>query len=677
MVREKRKNHIPIRLNVLFFAVFILFSVLILRLGYIQIVQGEEYEEMVNNNGEQTANVDAPRGLMFDRNGNTVVDNELELTLTYTNRPGNDEEMLEIAERLTQFLDIDEDDIDDINEREWQDYWLQTREDEADELVSDEEEAELEEDDDIYELQLERLPEEEVIDDIGEEEQETVAIWTEMMTGYNYAPHRIARGLDEETAHALSELMHELPGIDIMRDSVRAYPYGESFSTFFGSTGQITEGELDQYLGEGYERTDIVGNSQLEDEYESVLRGEKAEITTDADGNESTDPGARGNDLVLTIDMALQQEVEDVIDDNIGSASGGTFLNEPEAHVIMMEPDTGDILSMASYDNDVNLVMGQYEIGSTVKMATVLAGYESGVIGHGTVYEDTPINLPASQPVSSWQNMGAVNDIDAIRRSSNVYMSRIAMEMADYELGVDGRDWSGADQGFDMLRNHYAQFGLGTETGIDLPNEVTGTTDGYNIGNYLMLPFGQYDTYTPMQMAQFAATMANGGDRMQPTLVREILEPATGDEESGSVVRQNSPEVMNSVDNSNEDFERMQEGMRQVMQQSGSNGGTASDDFDDADYNPAGKTGTAQVSVHEVNDGYNQGMVAYAPHDDPEVAIAVIVPETSTSDEDSGLANSITRDALDAYFDLQEDGAEPEESDDEDEIYQDPDDDLG
>ncbi|QQK75873.1 penicillin-binding protein 2 [Salicibibacter cibarius] len=670
MAREKRKNHIPLRLNILFFAVFILFSILILRLGYIQIVQGEEYEAMVNSEGEQTANVDAPRGLMMDRNGHTVVDNELQLTLTYTNRPGNEEEMLEIADRLTEFLDIDEDDIDDINEREWQDYWLQSREEEADQLVSEEEEADLE-DDEVYQLQLDRLPAEEAMEAIGVDEHETVAIWAEMMGGYNYSPHRIARGIDQDAAHALSELMHELPGIDIMRDSVRMYPYGDSFPTFLGGTGQIHEDELDQYLGEGYERTDIVGTSRLEAEYESVLRGEKAEITTDADGNESTDPGARGNDLVLTIDMALQQEVEDIIDDTIGDASGSNFLEEPEAHVVMMEPDTGEILSMASYDEDFGLVENAYAIGSTIKMATVLAGFESGVIDHGTVYEDTPINLPASPSISSWQNMGAVNDIDAIRRSSNIYMARIAMEMADYQLGSSGTDWSGADQAFDILRNHYAQFGLGVETGIDLPNEVTGMDGGYSSENLLYMSFGQFDTYTPMQMAQYVATIANDGERMQPTLVKEILDP-----ESESVVRQHSPEVLNTVDNSSGDFDRMQEGMQQVMQQSGSNGGTASDDFSGADYNPAGKTGTAQAFDENGNEGYNQAMVAYAPYDDPEVAVAVLVPITSTSDEDSGLANSITRDVLDAYFDMEEDGAEPDEADDDDEVFRDPEDDL-
>ncbi|AXF54725.1 peptidoglycan D,D-transpeptidase FtsI family protein [Salicibibacter kimchii] len=675
MAKEKRKNHIPLRLNILFFAVFILFSILILRLGYIQIVQGEEYEEMVNNDGERTANVDAPRGLMFDRNGNTVVDNELQLTLTYTNRPGNDEERLEIAERLTNFLDIGEEAIDDINEREWQDYWLQTRDEEADELVSDEEEAQLEEDDDIYELQLERLPEEQVIEDLSEEEQETVAIWTEMMSGYNYSPHRIARGIDERTAHAVSELMHELPGIDVMRDSVRMYPYGDSFPTLFGGTGQIHSNDLERYLGQGYERTDIVGTSQLEQEYESVLRGEKAEITTDADGNESMDPGKRGNDLVLTIDMALQQEVEDVIDNNIESTSGSTFLDDREAYAVMMEPDTGEILAMAGYDDHLGTVQSAYEIGSTIKPATVLAGYSSGVIDHGTVYHDTPINLPESPSISSWQNLGHVNDIDAIRQSSNIYMARIAMALADYQLGVSGTDWSGASQAYNVLRNHYRQFGLGVETGIDLPSESTGMAGDDNPQNLLYMSFGQFDTYTPLQMAQFAATLANDGDRLKPRLVKEILDPATDNDESSSVVRQFSPKVMNSVGNTDGDFERMQEGMRQVMQQGGSNGGTAYSDFSGADYNPAGKTGTAQTGVNG-QEAQNQAMVAFAPHDDPEVAIAVIVPNTSTSDEDSGLANSITRDALDAYFDMQADGADPEEADDDDEIFRDPDDDL-
>ncbi|MBB6448870.1 cell division protein FtsI/penicillin-binding protein 2 [Geomicrobium halophilum] len=671
MVREKRKNHIPFRLNVLFFAVFALFSILILRLGFIQIVEGDEYESMLNDEGEQTATVDAPRGLMLDRNGNTVVDNELQLSLTYTNRPGNEEERIAIADRLSSFLDITEDDIDDITEREWQDYWLQTREDEAEQLVSEQEQAELE-DEEVYQLQLDMLSQDEIMADMDEDEMEAVAIWTEMLSGYNYSPNRIAE-IEEETAHAIGELLHELPGTDIMRDSVRFYPYGESFSRFLGQTGSIPSENLEQYIGEGYERSDTIGTTFLENEYEDVLRGEKAEMTTDADGNETMDPGKRGNDLVLTIDMALQQELDSIIQGVIDGASGDTFLDDREAYVVMMEPDTGEILSMASYGDHLGTVTNAFEIGSTIKPATVLAGYTHDVIDHGSTYNDRPLTFPGdARSVSSWRNMGTVDDIDAIRMSSNIYMAGIAMEMADYEYGASGTDWSGASTAYRMLRNHYRQFGLGTETGIDLPFEMTGIEGTENPENLLFMSFGQFDTYTPLQMAQYTATLANDGDRIKPKLVKEIREPATGSEETGAVVRQFTPEVLNSVNNTTADFDRMHEGMRQVMQTPGSNGtgGTAYSDFSGADYSPAGKTGTAQVTVNGQN-GNNQAMIAYAPHDDPEVAIAVIVPNLSTGDNASGLANNITRQSLDAYFEMQEGQPEPEEVKDEDEMYQD------
>lgn len=124
MGQPKRKNHIPYRLNVLFFGVFVLFSILILRLGYVQIVQGDSYDLMLSQEEEQTATVDAPRGIMFDRNNYVLVDNDMQLSLTYTNRPGNEQERYEIAHQLVNYLEVDEEDVEEINDREWQDYFL-------------------------------------------------------------------------------------------------------------------------------------------------------------------------------------------------------------------------------------------------------------------------------------------------------------------------------------------------------------------------------------------------------------------------------------------------------------------------------------------------------------------------------------------------------------------------
>ncbi|GAK14660.1 penicillin-binding protein 2 [Geomicrobium sp. JCM 19039] len=681
MVRERRKNHIPFRLNVLFFGVFILFSVLILRLGYIQIVQGESYDLMLSSQEEQTANVDAPRGLMVDRYNNVVVDNDLQLSLTYTNTPNNDLERYEIAHELIHYLNIEDDDIESVNAREWKDYLLYKAtieesgdlQDRVDSLVTSEEANELE-DDEFYQLQLDRLDENEIMESFDRNEQEAVVIWAEMLSGYNYSPNRIARGLTQEEAHQMAEILHDLPGTDIMRDAERIYPYGESFRRYFGGTGSIPAEQIENYVGHGYERSDVVGTSFLESYYEDVLRGEKAIMRTDAEGNVTTDPGRRGNDLMLTIDMALQQEVEEIINQEMT----GNFIADREAYVVMMEPDTGEVLTVAGYNGEnLGATTSTFEMGSTVKPATVLAGYHHGVIDHGTVVNDSPItSIPGTPTIRSWQTMGYVNDVDAIRRSSNIYMTEIAMRLADYNMSTN--QWGSLGYSYQALRNHYAQFGLGTETGIDLPSESSGYIGNSQSGLVLFLSFGQFDTYTPMQLAQMSATVANDGKRMKPRLVKEIREPSTDEEyDQGSVVRQFEPEVLNTVDNSTADFERIQLGMRQVVATGGQGGGTAYSYFNGSNqvsYEAAAKTGTAEVTAQNGVQGNNQTMIAYAPYDDPEVAIAVVVPNVAldSSGGRQGIANHIARESLSAYFDLEEDRVNPEREEDEAEIYADP-----
>ncbi|GAK14601.1 cell division protein FtsI [Geomicrobium sp. JCM 19039] len=264
MAEHKRKNHIPFRLNILFVGVFILFSILILRLGYIQIVQGDSYERMLTNEEEQTANVEAPRGIMYDRNNYVLVDNDLQLALTYTNTPNNDRERYEIAHDLVEFLEIEEDDIESVNPREWKDYFLYTAsieptgdDDEAGPLrdyvaniVSDDEASELE-DDEIYQLQLDRLDDEEIMNSYSESEQQAVVIWAEMLSGYNHSPNRIATGLGEEDAHRLAEMLHHMPGTDLMRDAERIYLMANSSPNFSAASVPFRRNLLVGMLGGG------------------------------------------------------------------------------------------------------------------------------------------------------------------------------------------------------------------------------------------------------------------------------------------------------------------------------------------------------------------------------------------------------------------------------------------
>lgn len=657
MTKKKNKglHQIPFRLNILFFAVFVLFSILIIRLGFIQIVQGDDFERDLEETSASEFRIDAPRGLMYDRNGELLVDNELTLSLTYTNRPDvSEEERIRIAKELSKLIEVDEEVIEKIPDRDKKDYWLATHPEEARALITEEDKRRVEEEEELYELQLERVGEEEI--QSLEDELEVVAIWREMISGYYHSPERIKKGITEREAHQISERLDQLPGVDIMRDANRNYIYKDIFPSFFGQTGAIPREHLDEYLAKGYDRSDEVGTSFLEAQYEETLRGKKGEVySSEAANSAEESTGRRGNDLVLSIDIALQKEVTEIIRQEIGRIAGG-FINKPEAYVVMMDPNTGEILAISGYDDHLGAVSSSFEMGSTVKGATVLIGLQEGAITPNTVIHDRPLDLPYTPRISSVTTMGPVNYLTALERSSNIFMARIAMEIAGYRLGVT-QSWNSTNynEAYDTFRYYYSQFGLGTYTGIDLPFETVGIK-GENTypGNLLYLSFGQFDTYTPVQLAQYVATIANGGYRIKPRLVKEIREPNSDKTELGPIRQQFEPEVLNRVEIAPEYIQMVQQGFWRVI-----NGprGTARSYFANAPYTAAGKTGTAEVTerVNGVGpsiEGNNQAFIAYAPYEDPEVAIAVIVPGVYKSTR-GGIANTIARRSLDAYFELQ------------------------
>jgi len=340
------------------------------------------------------------------------------------------------------------------------------------------------------------------------------------------------------------------------------------------------------------------------------------------------------------------------------------------AFVVMMNPKNGEVLSMAGkqlvnengetkvQDFALGTMTSSYPMGSTVKGATILTGYQTGAIQPGSVQLDEPIVLKGPLKKSSWKTMGYINDLTALKMSSNVYMFKTAMNIAGVPY-VRGGTLDIKQKSYDTMRYYFGQFGLGVKTGIDLPNETAGQrgrTD-HMPGFLLDLSIGQYDTYTPLQLAQYVSTIANGGYRMQPQVVKEIRQPAVKPDEVGKVVHSMEPKVLNRVDMPESQIKRVQEGFRQVFNDSG---GTAAKYFAGAQYKAAGKTGTAETvyggdkeigrkANGERKETYNLTLVGYAPLEDPEVAFSVVVPWV---DDKSGINGYISRDIMDAYFDL-------------------------
>ncbi|WP_444685125.1 peptidoglycan D,D-transpeptidase FtsI family protein [Alkalicoccus luteus] len=659
------KSHLSIRLNILFFVVFLLFSVLVLRLGVVQIVQGEGFQEQLEGEVSTSEAVEAPRGLIYDRYGNKLVDNELQLTVTYTNRNRPQEALLDTAERLNEFITIDTEGVESRFDRDRREFWALLNEEAFLEKLSLEEQSEADlSDGEAHQYRIESITEEELAT-FSETDYEVFMIWRELNAGYNDVPHKVLRGVEYEEAARIMEHIDQLEGVDIIRDSVRRYVYGDQLRNVFGSVGSIERDDLSAYLAQGYERNEEVGNSYLEAQYESVLRGRKGERESYLDGSGSAvrqpseNPGSRGQDLKLTVDMELYQRVSSVIDDVLDDR-GGDFVGDPDAYVVMMEPDTGEVLAMAGAGGgsaDLRTFNASFEVGSAMKGATVLAGYDTGVLPPGSGVYDRPLNLPDSPTISSVNNLGYVDDLTALERSSNIYMVEVAMRLVDYVPGVSGRNWGNFTRGYDILRSYYQQFGLGVETGIDLPGESAGINGGNPLfpGNMLYLSFGQFDTYTPMQLAQYASVIANDGVRVAPRVVSEILEPDPQSGGLGTIAHQFEPKILNTINVDQEYFDRIQTGFYRVV-----NGtqGTARAYFQDLDVEVAGKTGTAQVRV-DGQDANNQTFAGYAPYDDPEIAFAVLVPGADSGSDASGIANTIAEQSLEAFYELKEERSGP------------------
>ncbi|MFD1038492.1 peptidoglycan D,D-transpeptidase FtsI family protein [Virgibacillus byunsanensis] len=710
--KKKKKSQLPFRLNILFFVVFLLFSVLILQLGVVQILNGEDFQEEIDRTIKDTTKIPVPRGKMYDRYNNVIVDNKPLYSITYTPAKGTQaDDRLDVAENLSNYITMLPDNeeerkatLNTITERNKKEYWYLKDEENkelADSRVPPEEAADMS-NAEQYNTMLDRITEEE-ISGLSEKDNEIILIKKELDKAYSLTPQIVKNSNITPQEYAqVAEHLDELPGINATTDWDREYTYESTFSNFIGSITSQEQGipaeNKQYYLTRGYSRNDRVGRSGLEEQYENILRGRKEQIqyTTNKNGNvidsEVVVEGERGKDLVLSIDMEFQEKVDTIVREELDAAiKKHPYQNRymKDALAVVLDPQTGEILASTGqhYDGEgfsdaaFKTLYDQHRPGSAIKGATVLSGYESGVITPGQVFNDRTIKIAGTPEKSSYRNLGLVNDYDALRRSSNVYMFYIALKMGgEHRYPFPNGSKAAFDtSAFQEMRNYFRQFGLGSRTGIDFPYEATGYVGESSSNPGLLMDFaiGQYDTFTTMQLAQYISTIANDGYRVRPHFLKEIRTPTPYEDKLGSVYKSVNTEVLNRIVMDDTLIERVQEGFRRAFQ---ATGGTAVNYFGDKDYNPAGKTGTAENEVFEDGrkiDTENLTLVGYAPFDEPEVAFAVVAPNTGKVNNQHPISNRIGERILDTYFEMKEnrdenvqedaDSDEDEADDDEDE----------
>jgi len=673
-MRKFNSHSIPIRLNLLFAIVILLFMTIIGRLLYMQVLNKDFYEAKLASASQTRVTTSSARGQIYDATGKPLVENTLKQVVSFTrNNKMTAAELKETAKKLLTYVNVTSPDLTD---RQIADYYLA--------------------DQDIYKKTVESLPSDKRLDSDGnrlseatlynnavesidvsqlnytDDQKKEIYLFSQLNAVENFATGTISTdALDDTQVALVASASKELPGISISTSWDRKV-LDTSLSSIVGSVSNEKSGlpaeEVDAYLKKGYSLNDRVGTSYLEKQYEDVLQGKRSvkEIHLDKHGNmesvENVEEGSKGNNIKLTIDLAFQNGVDDLLKSYFNSelSNGGAKYSEG-VYAVALNPKTGAVLAMSGVKHDVEsgklssdslgTVTNVFVPGSVVKAATISSGWENGVLSGNQTLTDQPIVFQGSAPINSWYTLSygsfPITAVEALEYSSNTYMVQTA-------LGIMGQTYkpnmmvatSRLDTAMGKLRSTFGEYGLGASTGIDLPDESTGfIPKEFDLANYLNNAFGQFDNYTPMQLAQYVATIANNGVRLAP----HIVEGVYGNNDQGglgSLVQETATKEMNKVNISEADMAILQQGFYQVSH--GTSALTTGRAFSNgASVSISGKTGTAESYVNGGQNSDNTNAVAYAPTDNPQIAVAVVFPHNTNLT--NGVGPSIARDIINLY----------------------------
>ncbi|CTN36849.1 penicillin-binding protein 2b [Streptococcus pneumoniae] len=673
-MRKFNSHSIPIRLNLLFSIVILLFMTIIGRLLYMQVLNKDFYEKKLASASQTKVTTSSARGEIYDASGKPLVENTLKQVVSFTrSNKMTATDLKEIAKKLLTYVSISS---PNLTERQLADYYLA--------------------DPEIYKKTVEALPSEKRLDSDGnrlseselynnavdsvptsqlnytEDEKKEIYLFSQLNAVGNFATGTIATDpLNDSQVAVIASISKEMPGISISTSWDRKI-LETSLSSIVGSVSSEKAGlpaeEAESYLKKGYSLNDRVGTSYLEKQYEETLQGKRSvkEIHLDKYGNmESVDTieeGSKGNNIKLTIDLAFQDSVDNLLKSYFNSelGNGGAKYSEG-VYAVALNPKTGAVLSMSGIKHDLNTgeltqdslgtVTNVFVPGSVVKAATISSGWENGVLSGNQTLTDQPIVFQGSAPIYSWYKLAygsfPITAVEALEYSSNAYMVQTA-------LGIMGQTYqpnmfvgtSNLETAMGKLRATFGEYGLGAATGIDLPDESTGfVPKEYSFANYITNAFGQFDNYTPMQLAQYVGTIANNGVRIAPHIVEGIY----GNNEQGglgNLIQSVETKEMNKINISESDMSILHQGFYQVSH--GTSPLTTGRAFSDgATVSISGKTGTGESYVAGGQEANNTNAVAYAPTENPQIAVAVVFPHNTNLTKNVGPA--IARDIINLY----------------------------
>ena len=677
MKDNKIKANFKLRYNTLVILVYILGFILLGRLFFLQIVKGKEYREMSNTRLTRESTIEAARGNILDKDGKVLATTKTGYSIELYKTKIDDETLNNTILKMIKLLEKNKDGY--INNFPiTSDYKFTISSDE--EISKWKKQYGISEEATAKDCVYRFRDKYKISDSNMEDVLKVIAIRYEISTkGYSATRSiKIAENISKESAIEFNEQNAYFPGINIITQPIRTYTSGSLASHIIGYIGKIGDEEYKTKKEEGYGANDYLGRMGVEYTLENYLRGTngKKQIDMSVDGTiedeEVVQEAVSGDDVTLTIDSELQGKTEDILREAVDNLKKKK-KNSNFAAAVVMNVKNGEVLAMASYPNFKPEVFtggissddwkdlqtnnklysrafqGAYAPGSTFKMVTATAALESNVVKETEYVNDRGVYPYAHNPVcwyytSYHRGHGNVNIKQAIQKSCNYFF---------YEMG--------RRLGIDNIEKYAKYYGLGSKTGIEL-SDTAGTlaskdtakskNRNWYLSDTLSAAIGQsYNSFSPLQMARYISIIANGGNHVNATIVKNIKD-ADGNEVSREELREHINKLLNenpdSVENleiSQNSLDTVKAGMRLVT----SSGGTAYSAFADFKKSVAGKTGSAQAkATSDGSDIANGWFVGFTPYKDPEVAVVVILEDGA---KDSYAAH-VARTILNAYYKL-------------------------
>ena len=685
---DEKSEQVNFRFNIVTILAYAIGIVLIVQLFNLQVINGESYREQSNTRLSRVSTIKAARGSILDRSGNELAgvktENNIEIYKTNISNDELNEAALNLVNLMNQYQ-ISYTDNFPISINPF------TFTISGDELSKFKKKFKIEENADAETVFYKVKDKYQIKNDNIEDIRKIIAIrYIITTTGYSATKSiTIATNVSDEVVAQISERNSDFPGISIETKAARTYLAGSMAAHVIGYTGKIKEEEY-KANKDDYDIDDIIGKTGIEYVFEKYLKGtdgeKQKEMAVDGTitGEYVSKNAIAGSDVVLTIDSNLQKTTEESLENCINKIKNGGFSQRYDAQggaAVVINVNTGEVLATASYptyepqwfvggisqENWAYLrddtrhpqlnkaIQSTYAPGSTFKMVTAIAGLETGVITTKEKINDTGIYKKYNSEWKCWyytsyhRGHGYQNVTQALQHSCNYFF---------YETGDR--------MGIDNLSKYALHFGLGNKTGIELPNEKSGAAasketyakirNGATMGpgDTLNASIGQGDNnFTPMQIAKYISSIANSGTVVNPTIIKSVLN-SDGTEVSKDEIRKYTNEKLGIVDTddgitiSDESIEVAKEGMRMAASEAG---GTAYNIFKNFNIEVAGKTGSAEAGKDSNGkDLVNAWFVCFAPFDNPEVAVVVMI-------ENGGHGNyaaEVARDVLIQYFGMNE-----------------------